>query len=404
MILRVFISYKFQDTARNDWVDKLYKDLRDIGIDAKLYNYEVALGESFSDYMARGIRECDYFLFIITPEAVKAVESGKGAVAFEMQIANARRMKDGLKVIPIFREGTETSTYLLDHRYLDFRNDDNYDSSFAELLQWLFGKIKPPNLGDISFESERDAINYAREIEKSARQDFNIKKYAEALKKIKTAVHLDLDDVSILGLYGRILTDLGKFDDAISPLTKAIEKTQFGSNKRIYLKNRLLSNYFRRKYDLAIMDGDIIIESSPKNKEGHRLRATTWIVLGDLEKALQDINIAVEENDYLSGHAIKAVVLNKIGDITGAQAEIKTCEELKPKDGVDSYCVALAYATLGNLDMAFNLLEKSISADLKCKPRAEVEPLLSELRINPKFDLILSRANSSPSESLEKEE
>ena len=113
------------------WVDELYRDLREIGIDAKLYNYEVAIGESFSDYMARGIRECDYFLFIITPEAVKAVESGKGAVAFEMQIANACRMKDGLKIIPIFREGNETSTYLLDHRYLDFRNDDEYDLRFA---------------------------------------------------------------------------------------------------------------------------------------------------------------------------------------------------------------------------------------------------------------------------------
>ena len=244
-MLKIFISYKFQDAARNAWVDKFYKNLRDIGIDAKLYNYEVAIGESFSDYMARGIRECDYFLFIITPVAVKAVELGRGAVAFEMQIANALSHERWLKIIPIFREGDETSTYLLDHRYLDFRDDDVYDLKFAELLQWLFEKVQPPALGDHAFESERDAINHARELTKSARNDFKDKNYSIAQKRLEIAVHLDTGDNATLALLGKTLTNLGRFDDAVSPLTRAIDHTGFKGNRGLYLTSRLLANYFR---------------------------------------------------------------------------------------------------------------------------------------------------------------
>jgi diguanylate cyclase (GGDEF)-like protein len=147
--ISVFISYKWEDEKRNKWVEKLYRDLRSFGINAKLDKYEVAPGESFSDYMTREIRECDFVLFIVTPKAVEAVESGEGALAFEMQISNARRLarKDGFLIIPIFREGEKTSSYLSDHRYLDFRDDKQYNLTLQYLIDWLHGSVKPPILG-----------------------------------------------------------------------------------------------------------------------------------------------------------------------------------------------------------------------------------------------------------------
>lgn len=149
--ISVFISYKWEDEKRNKWVEKLYRNLRSAGIDAKLDKYEVAPGESFSDYMTREIRECNYVLFIVTPSAVEAVESGEGALAFEMQISNARRLarKDGFLIIPIFREGEKTSSYLSDHRYLDFRDDKQYNVTLQYLIDWLHGSVKPPILGKI---------------------------------------------------------------------------------------------------------------------------------------------------------------------------------------------------------------------------------------------------------------
>lgn len=149
MSTRVFISYKWQDEIRNKWVERLYTDLRSRGIDAILDKFEVAPGQSFSDYMTKSISGSDHVLFIVTPASVEAVESGQGALAFEMQLANARRLaeKRGFSIIPIFREGNATPTYLWDHRYLDFRDESSYESSLEELTSWLIGKIKKPPLG-----------------------------------------------------------------------------------------------------------------------------------------------------------------------------------------------------------------------------------------------------------------
>lgn len=308
-----------------------------------------------------------------------------------MELANARRIKDGFRIIPIFREGNETTSYLSDHRYLDFRIDNDNHKSFAELLQWLFNKVKPPTLGNFSFESEREAINYARELIKLARKEFEKKNYLEAQKKLEISVHLDPDDVSSLGLYGRTLTNLGRFDESIDPLTRAIELTQFSTNRIIYLLCRLISNYYRCKYNLAIEDGNRIIELSPNHKEGHRLRATTWVVMEFFDRAIADINVALEaKQNYLYGHAIKAIILHKTNDIAQALKEIDICTTLQPKDGVDFYCLSLAYANIGNYDVAKEMLTKSKQYDIKCLPRAKVDPLFIQMQYDPGFENSIS--------------
>lgn len=145
----VFISYKWQDAARNQWVETLCNDLRErYGVDAKLDQYEVDLGESFSDYMTRQIdRECTAMLFIITPAAVLAVDESKsGAINFEMQLANARRMRGGFRIIGVYREGSDNTAYLRDHRYIDFRHDEHYDNNLKVLADSLWKRRRKPDL------------------------------------------------------------------------------------------------------------------------------------------------------------------------------------------------------------------------------------------------------------------
>jgi hypothetical protein len=67
-MVSAFICYKWEDDSRNLWVYKFHRDLRKKhGIDAKLDTFEVGPGDSFIDYMVRGIQDCDYLLFIINP-------------------------------------------------------------------------------------------------------------------------------------------------------------------------------------------------------------------------------------------------------------------------------------------------------------------------------------------------
>src|SRR6266853_3655432 len=102
-MVSAFICYKREDDSRKQWIYKFHSDLRTRhGIDAKLDTFEVGPGDSFIDYMVQGIQNCDYLLFIITPESVKALEDSRGGVSFEMNMALARQIEGGLlKITPI---------------------------------------------------------------------------------------------------------------------------------------------------------------------------------------------------------------------------------------------------------------------------------------------------------------
>ena len=148
-MIKLFISYKWDTKEKNNWVERLYSDLRLLGFDARLDKYEVGPGDSFSAYMTKNIKEVDYVIFIITNGSKTAVESGKGALAFEMQLSNARKLasKDHFSIIPILREGDESPTYLSDHRYLDFRKNSKYRDSLKYLTDWLNKDVQIPRIG-----------------------------------------------------------------------------------------------------------------------------------------------------------------------------------------------------------------------------------------------------------------
>lgn len=100
--VRAFVSYKWESEEHSSWVQKLSAALRVRGIEALLDQWEVKLGESFTEYMQEHISTADVILFVITSAAVAAAEAPKGtggALKFEVQMMNARRMAEGTRII-----------------------------------------------------------------------------------------------------------------------------------------------------------------------------------------------------------------------------------------------------------------------------------------------------------------
>jgi len=155
--MKVFISYKWEDPDHNIWVERFASDLRSRGIEALLDKWEVRYGESFSDYMTRGINTADAVLFIMTPQSIcaaEAAESGGGAVKFEVQLATARRLAgEAFRFIGILRRGDRPAAHLRDFRYADFRKEATYETSLRHLVEDLRGNTeKPPVLIEPSQE------------------------------------------------------------------------------------------------------------------------------------------------------------------------------------------------------------------------------------------------------------
>lgn len=148
-LVRVFVSYKWGTKDHNMWVEKLSASLRARGIEALLDKWEVKLGESFTDYMQEHISAADVILFVITPEAVRAAEAPKGkggALKFEVQMMNARRMAEGTRIIGVYRSGDRPPHYLRDHRYVDFRDDTEFEGSLQILVDDILGRSGPPKI------------------------------------------------------------------------------------------------------------------------------------------------------------------------------------------------------------------------------------------------------------------
>jgi len=97
--------------------------------------------------MQEHIATADVILFVITSAAVKAAEAPKGkggALKFEVQMMNARRMTEGTRIIGIYRSGDRPPHYLRDHRYVDFRRDEQYEKSLRILADDILGRSGPP--------------------------------------------------------------------------------------------------------------------------------------------------------------------------------------------------------------------------------------------------------------------
>ncbi len=144
--LRVFISYKRSNDQISIWVKKFCDDLRNLGIDAKLDKYEMKFGDSVSKKMTTLIREADAFIFVITSDSVTVADNqdGKGALNYEIQLMNDRRMNEGIPIIGLLKDGDKLPGFLADNRYADFRSNRNYKNSLEELVSDLLGKTGPP--------------------------------------------------------------------------------------------------------------------------------------------------------------------------------------------------------------------------------------------------------------------
>jgi TIR domain len=147
--MKVFISHKWQDELRKDWVKKLCSDLiLKYKIECLLDLFEPVV--SIAAYMQK-IQECDVVLIIMTKNCTESINSNEGNIFFETSLAITQSTKNKLRIIPVLKEGLDVATILSVYRYIDFRNDSKYENKLQELSDAIFLKPFRP---EISVQSE----------------------------------------------------------------------------------------------------------------------------------------------------------------------------------------------------------------------------------------------------------
>jgi len=155
---RVFISYSWESEDHKSWVRHLGERLYEAGIEARLDQWFVQPGESFTAFMEQEVAAADFVLVVCTPLYAHKSNNRQGGVGYEQQIVSGQLMSGTArsKFIPILRAGDYVQgpdcaipTHFLGIAWIDFRNDVTFDKSLEDLIRVIFSKPRfaPPPLG-----------------------------------------------------------------------------------------------------------------------------------------------------------------------------------------------------------------------------------------------------------------
>lgn len=158
---KVFISYAHENDEHKLWVLNLAKNLRANGVDAILDRWEIKLGSDTTHFMENGIQEADKVLLICTPKYCNKTKHRVGGVGYENTVITGELVgkHNTHKFVCVLKSGsskTSIPSYCKSRLYIDFRVDEDYPSSFDQLLRDILDvpdEPKPP-LKESPFLSE----------------------------------------------------------------------------------------------------------------------------------------------------------------------------------------------------------------------------------------------------------
>lgn len=156
---KVFISYSQDTKEHEEWVRQLATHLIDHGVDIILDQWDLRIGDDLLSFMESGLNSSKLVLCICSEEYVKKADDSRGGVGYEKNIIGYSLFKNSNAnyVIPIIRNNSSknlTPTFLNTKKYMDFRNDDDYQNNYNELINRIYDQDinKKPKLGKNPFE------------------------------------------------------------------------------------------------------------------------------------------------------------------------------------------------------------------------------------------------------------
>ncbi len=150
----VFVSYSKDNEEYSRWVrsfaDRLIRD----GVDARIDQYDINLGQPLPHFMEQGISGSDYVLVLISKGFIEKAKARKGGVGYEVDLSTGEILVKGKKskFIPVLVEINfdEVPDFLLGRYGIRITDTRSYDAPYKDLYAHLTNQ-KPlkPRLGKI---------------------------------------------------------------------------------------------------------------------------------------------------------------------------------------------------------------------------------------------------------------
>jgi tetratricopeptide (TPR) repeat protein len=404
----VFISYR-----RTNFYTALavYQDLTQHGYDV-FFDYQSIDSGDFEKVIIENIKAKAHFLVILSPSALERCKEPGDWLRREIETA----MDEKRNIIPLMMEGFDFGSPVVIqalsgklatlNRFNGLRLYADYFFDAMEKLRNRFLKVEveDAHLHSLSNETKeinetnKSAANEAAPVEThqlTAEEWFergyvfqNDKNLDEAIRCYTEAIRLEPDFLEAYGNRGNAYSDIGNMDAAFADYNKVLEIDP-NDAKAYYNLGNLLSDENLKRYEEAEAAYRKAIELNPSD-------ATAYSNLGNLlsdenlkryEEAMPLLEKMIEINPEDFNPYLAIVSINKQLGKSVSKDHLNKARQFMPED--DWYNQACLESVAGNIDKAFENLEKAAQAGKFNPDWAQQDPDLQWIRDDPRFKALV---------------
>ena len=213
--------------------------------------------------------------------------------------------------------------------------------------------------------------------------------WVNSAKEFKLALELNPNYATAHHWYSQWFLNMGRLEDSLRMMSRAAELDPVS---QAILKDKGLALYYNRQYDKAIEMARTTLELDPNYAAAHRLLSLAY-------QGKKQFDEAIAENQKwgkLTGNKVEtAITLAQLYAVSGQVEEAKRLiDKVKQKKLMTEQIhrgLALAYAALGEIDIAFEYLEESYDHHEESILSLKVDPKADPLRSDPRFLALLKK-------------
>jgi TolB-like protein/DNA-binding winged helix-turn-helix (wHTH) protein len=212
-----------------------------------------------------------------------------------------------------------------------------------------------------------------------------------AESELEQALKLNPNSAVVHYVYGRVLTDTGRFDEAHAQAWQAIELDPLSIQ---YRKSVAYILFLSRRYDEAIPEYRKLIVIAPEFPQAQRELGLAYEQKAMYQEAFDQLQktFAMPEN---YGRTMLRADIGHLYAVWGKRTEARQvlAELIKQSEMsyVSAYDVGVIYVGLGETDQAFRWLDKAIKQRPFWLCWLKLDPRLDRLRSDPRFGDLLRR-------------
>ncbi|MEX1140418.1 MAG: protein kinase [Bacteroidota bacterium] len=215
--------------------------------------------------------------------------------------------------------------------------------------------------------------------------------WAGARKALRRSIELNPGYATAHQRYAWLASMLGEHNVAIDEMKLARRLDPLSARISENVGGTL---FHAREYDEAILELRKALELYPNDVAAHATLGVVYVQKGMYEEAIRELR------ESLRSAPDAVIVLGRLGyvyavsgDRTEAARILSKLQEIWKRARIGSACVAWIYIGLGDIDRAFQWLEKAYQDRDPAMSFMRVHPYFDPLRLDPRFRDLLLRMN-----------